>query len=106
MMALDPLKEANAAAKRMEAGMTTLPAETIGYDGGDWESNHKVSAKVQAMRVRDGLVPPVATMATVGAGLPADQVDPADPEDSADSEDAADPEDSADPEDLADPEDQ
>ena len=59
MMALDPLKEANAAARRMEVGITTLPAETIAYDGGDWEANHKVSAKVQAERLKDGLVAPL-----------------------------------------------
>jgi capsid protein len=60
MMALDPLKEASAAAKRIETGITTLPAETIAYDGGDWEANHKVSAKVQAERLKDGLVAPLA----------------------------------------------
>jgi len=57
--ALDPLKEATAAEKRIEVGITNLPEEVVAYDGGDWETKHKQSSRVMAARVRDGLqVPP------------------------------------------------
>ena len=57
--ALDPMKEAMAAGKRIEIGLTTRAEEVVAYDGGDWESKHKQSARETADRVRDGLQPPV-----------------------------------------------
>ena len=57
--ALDPMKEAMAAGKRMEIGLTTRSEEKLAYDGGDWETTHRQSAREVAARVRDGLQPPV-----------------------------------------------
>jgi lambda family phage portal protein len=61
---IDPLKEASAAEKRMEIGLTTLPEEIIGYDGGDWETKHREQVRVKEARKTDGLeeepVPPQA----------------------------------------------
>jgi lambda family phage portal protein len=58
--ALDPLKEAQAAEKRMQIGVTTLPEEIVAYDGGDWEQKHAVSARVKAERVEAELEAPAA----------------------------------------------
>ncbi len=69
--ALDPLKEAMAAAKRMEIGQTTHADEVVAYDGGDWETKHRQSAKERAARVRDGLEAPlVAPSAPVAVPPP------------------------------------
>jgi lambda family phage portal protein len=57
--ALDPLKEAQAAEKRVQVGITTLPEEIIAYDGGDWQQKHEVSARVMRERVEAGLQAPV-----------------------------------------------
>lgn len=94
--ALDPLKEAQAAEKRMQLGITTLAEETVAYDGGDWEVKHDQRAREVSERVEDGLEAPVAPApGTPGAapgapGAPAGA--PADPEDPEDPEDMADPE--------------
>lgn len=56
--ALDPLKEAEAADKRIQVGLTTRAEEVVAYDGGDWEQKHRQSAREVADRVRDGLQPP------------------------------------------------
>lgn len=67
--AIDPEKEANAAAKRIETGITTLPEEIIAYDGGDWESKHREQSHVQSEREAAGLAPPV-NMPKPGAAAP------------------------------------
>jgi lambda family phage portal protein len=59
--ALDPMKEAMAAERRMAIGQTTLAEEIIAYDGGDFESKHRQRAREVADRVRDGLQAPAAT---------------------------------------------
>lgn len=53
---LNPKDEMAAASGRMDAGITTLPEEIAAYDGGDWESKHKVQTKVAAARREAGLV--------------------------------------------------
>jgi lambda family phage portal protein len=58
--ALDPMKEAQAAEKRMQIGLTDLPDEIVAYDGGDWEAKHKVQTRVKEERVEAGLEAPVA----------------------------------------------
>ena len=60
--ALDPLKEAQAAEKRIQIGMTTLPEEIVAYDGGDWEQKHSVQQRVQEERVEAGLAAPITAM--------------------------------------------
>jgi capsid protein len=52
------MKEAMAAGKRIEIGLTTRAEEVVAYDGGDWETKHRQSARETADRVRDGLQPP------------------------------------------------
>ena len=68
--ALDPMKEAMAAGKRIELGLSTLAEETVAYDGGDWELKHRQRTREVRDRVRDGLEPPVEPPA---ASLPPDQ---------------------------------
>ena len=53
---IDPEKEVNAAEKRINLGISTREKESIAYDGGDWEANHKQLAKEQGMRKEDDLV--------------------------------------------------
>lgn len=53
---IDPEKEVRAAEKRIDLGISTREKESIAYDGGDWEANHKQLAKEQAMRKEDDLV--------------------------------------------------
>lgn len=57
--ALDPLKEVSAAEKRIKIGLTTLPKESLAFDGSDWEANHRTSVRVTAERVEGGLEAPV-----------------------------------------------
>ena len=88
--ALDPLKEANAAACRIAMGLTTLPTESLAFDGSDWEANHRTSARVKAARVEAGLEAPVAQQSGAAppqlhaGGMP-------EPEDDDPGESAADP---------------
>lgn len=56
--ALDPMKEAMAAGKRIEVGMTTLAEETVAYDGGDWEVKHRQRVREVGVREAGGLQPP------------------------------------------------
>lgn len=68
--ALDPMKEAMAAGKRMDIGLTTRAEEKLAYDGGDWETTHRQSAREVTARVRDGLQPPANALPN-GQGPPA-----------------------------------
>ena len=52
---IDPEKEVNAAEKRISLGISTREKESVSYDGGDWEANHKQLAKENAARESDGL---------------------------------------------------
>lgn len=52
---IDPSKEAEAAGKRLEIGLTTLPDEMMAYDGGDWETRHRVQVRVAKARKEAGL---------------------------------------------------
>jgi hypothetical protein len=75
--ALDPLKEALAAEKRMEVGITTQAEETVAYDGGDWEEKTHQRSREVRLRRESGLMleaQPVATQPD-----PVDPVDPVDP---------------------------
>lgn len=53
--ALDPKKEAEAAEIRMRSGVTTLATETVGYDGSDWEDNHRQRTEEVSRRRADGI---------------------------------------------------
>ncbi|WP_306600751.1 phage portal protein [Geothrix sp. 21YS21S-2] len=53
---IDPVKEGEAAALRIETGTSTLEAETIAANGGDWEENAVQQGKERARRKELGLV--------------------------------------------------
>lgn len=52
---IDPSKEAEAAGKRMELGITTLAEETVAYDGGDWEQKQVQRQREVELRRGAGL---------------------------------------------------
>lgn len=52
---IDPMKEVDAAAARVDAGFSTIEQETAQLTGGDWETNHAQQVKERRARVRDGL---------------------------------------------------
>lgn len=53
---IDPQKEVSAARERIEIGISTREKESIAFDGGNWEDNHKQLAKEQQMRKADDLI--------------------------------------------------
>lgn len=52
---LDPVKEVNAAALRVENGFSTRQRETAELTGGDWDMNHRQRVKEEALRREAGL---------------------------------------------------
>lgn len=52
---IDPKKEVDAAIARCDMGISTLDAESIRYDGVDWETKHRQSVKERAARKAGGL---------------------------------------------------
>jgi lambda family phage portal protein len=59
---IDPTKEADAAQKRIDMGISTIAAESILHDGGDWWIKHKQRANEHRQRVGAKLeqeVPPM-----------------------------------------------
>lgn len=52
---IDPTKEVDAAAKRLEIGVSTLAEETMQLTGGVWKDKHREQVKERRMRERDGL---------------------------------------------------
>ena len=52
---IDPVKDIEAASRRIELGISTRAAESIAHDGGDWLTKHRQLAKEEAARKRDGL---------------------------------------------------
>ena len=77
--ALDPVKEADAAEKRIKIGQTTLPEEILAYDGGDWETKHRTSARVHDERVEAGLEAPITAQQGMPMLAPDDEDDDPDP---------------------------
>lgn len=80
---IDPTKEVDAAEKRVNMGLTTLPDEILAYDGGDWETRHRVQARVAKARKEAGLgaaPAPQAPQQQPQQPQPPKQLDP-DPED-------------------------
>lgn len=53
---IDPVKEVDAAEKRIELGISTIAAESILHDGVDWRVKHKQRAIEVSARRDDGLV--------------------------------------------------
>ena len=56
---LDPLKEVNAAEKRVENGFSTRTRETIELTAGDFFKNHPLRVREERLRREGGLVPDV-----------------------------------------------
>jgi lambda family phage portal protein len=64
---IDPVKEAAAAEKRLEIGVSTLAEETMALTGGVWEEKHHQQVRERRMRVEGGLHNPKDTAAAVDA---------------------------------------
>lgn len=56
MPQLDPLKEVNAAAKRVEEGFSTRQRESMELTSTDWEQNHRQREKEERLRREAGFV--------------------------------------------------
>jgi lambda family phage portal protein len=56
---IDPIKEVSAAEKRIGLGISTIAAESILHDGGDFWTKHLARANEHRVRVGAGLEPPV-----------------------------------------------
>lgn len=68
---IDPEKEVNAASARVALGISTLAAESILYDGIDWDTKHAQRAKEAALRRAAGLDDPAPPAGrTPDPGLP------------------------------------
>jgi lambda family phage portal protein len=52
---IDPLKEADAAEKRIQLGTSTIAAESILHDGIDWTTKHRQRVREETARRNDGL---------------------------------------------------
>lgn len=52
---IDPQKEVQAAAKRVEIGISTLAAESVLHDGVDWATKHRQLVVETKARKRDGI---------------------------------------------------
>lgn len=57
---IDPQREVEAAAARVDLGISTRAAESILHDGVDWEVKHRQLVKEAAARKRDGLIQPAS----------------------------------------------
>ena len=55
MPQLDPLKEVNAAARRVEEGFSTREREAMELTGTSWEENHRQGVKEEGARREAGL---------------------------------------------------
>jgi lambda family phage portal protein len=64
---IDPTKEVDAAAKRLEIGVSTLAEETMQLTGGVWKDKHREQVKERRMRERDGLIPAAPSSRSVSA---------------------------------------
>ncbi|EJL77350.1 phage portal protein, lambda family [Polaromonas sp. CF318] len=69
---VDPVKEITAAEKRVAMGVSTLQAESIAYDGQDFEAKHRQRAKEVAMQKRDGTAPAAMPGSVPAAAAPSD----------------------------------
>lgn len=83
--AIDPLKEASAAEKRMQIGLSTLAEEITAYDGGDWDSKHAQQVLERKARERDGLAASVNQPQPGAAVVPGNNPVP-EPDDGEDDE--------------------
>lgn len=76
---IDPMKEADAAEKRIRLGISTRAAESLAYDGVDAKVKHRQLAREEAARRRDGLdIEPVAEGIRTEPQAPAARIYPSD----------------------------
>ena len=61
---MDPQKEIKAASDRVALGISTLEAESILYDGVDWETKYRTRVREQRMMVEGGPAPPLLSHTT------------------------------------------
>lgn len=64
---IDPQREVQAAQSRVDMGISTLDAESVAYDGLDWQEKHRQRVKEQQMRVDGKLVPPLPSKQPTGS---------------------------------------
>ena len=89
---IDPEKEVNAAQKRVDLGISTKQAESIAFDGIDWQQKHEQRVKEINAEKADGIyVPPAGSPA--GAATAPPMEDGRRAQESSDSEDSEDSED-------------
>ena len=69
---IDPAKEVDAAQKRVDLGISTKQAESIAYDGVDWEQKHEQRVKEINAEKRDGIYFPPAGTAPMPQPVPVD----------------------------------
>jgi len=68
---IDPQKEVDAAQKRVDLGISTKQAESIAYDGVDWNVKHEQRVKEINAEKRDGIyVPPAGSPAKPNDTVP------------------------------------
>lgn len=83
---IDPGKEVAAAKERVALGISTLQAESIAYDGVDWETKHRQAIKEADARKEAGMPAP-GQDGTAAAGTPAPADQTQDPQDAQDPPD-------------------
>ena len=80
---IDPAKEVDAAQKRVDLGISTKQAESIAYDGVDWEQKHEQRVKEINAEKRDGIYFPPAGTPAVQAPAQPEAIEPPAPNNSA-----------------------
>lgn len=69
---IDPLKEVDAAVARIEAGISTIAAESLAFDGVDWETKLRQRRREHAERAAAGLEPATSATRPDRGGYPSD----------------------------------
>lgn len=73
---IDPLKEIDAAVARIEAGISTIAAESLAFDGVDWETKLQQRKREHAARAAAGLEPAAGSTGPRAGGYPSDPTPP------------------------------
>lgn len=70
---IDPLKEVSAARERIALGISTIAAESILYDGENWETKHRQRVREVQLRRAAGLQDAAPGAAAAAIGTPEDE---------------------------------
>ena len=84
---VDPLKETNAAEKRIQLGISTRESESIAHDGIGWERKHRQLVVEENMRREDGLTGSAPAPGAPPSAPVDEQGPPAKPAEKADEKD-------------------